>query len=104
MTGSGGQRRIPESYLAQLEVPLPPVEEQQRIAEVLDQADELRVKRRRAIAILDDLAESIFLDMFGAEAQFQSCRLGEVAEIVSGITKGRKVPDGVELRTIPRRP
>lgn len=65
MTGSAGQRRVPESFLAELTFPLPSVAEQRRIAEVLDGVDVLREKRRRAIALLDDLARSIFLDMFG---------------------------------------
>ncbi|MEU8314180.1 restriction endonuclease subunit S [Micromonospora sp. NPDC048887] len=46
-------------------LPLPPIHEQRRIAEVLDRADELRAMRREAITRLDDLSQSIFLDMFG---------------------------------------
>ncbi|MET8837083.1 restriction endonuclease subunit S [Micromonospora sp. NPDC004540] len=47
-----------------LTIPLPPLEEQRRIAEVLDRADELRAKRREALAHLGDLTQSIFLEMF----------------------------------------
>ncbi|MFD7324696.1 restriction endonuclease subunit S [Streptomyces sp. NPDC059875] len=65
MTGSGGQRRVPEAFLRALSVPLPSLAEQQRIAAVLDQVDALRTKRRQAITLLDDLAQSAFLDMFG---------------------------------------
>jgi len=65
MTGSGGQRRVPENYLAKLQIPLPPLTEQRRIAAVLDKADELRAKRRTALAALDTLTQSIFLEMFG---------------------------------------
>lgn len=43
----------------------PPLPEQRRIAAILDHADTLRAKRRQVIAHLDDLAQSIFLDMFG---------------------------------------
>lgn len=46
-------------------ISLPPLEEQRRIAAVLDQAEELRVKRRAAIALLDQLPQAIFLEMFG---------------------------------------
>ena len=46
-------------------IPLPPVGEQRRVAAILDKADELRAKRRAAIAQLDVLTQSIFLDMFG---------------------------------------
>jgi type I restriction enzyme S subunit len=44
---------------------LPPLEEQRRIAEILDRAEELRSKRREAIAQLDTLTQAIFLEMFG---------------------------------------
>ena len=68
MTGSAGQRRVPEHFLANLQVPLPPLSEQRRIAAILDQADELRAKRRAALKKLDELTQSIFLDMFGDPA------------------------------------
>jgi type I restriction enzyme S subunit len=38
----------------------PPLEEQRRIAEVLDRAEALRAKRRAALAQLDTLTQSIF--------------------------------------------
>ncbi len=43
----------------------PPLAEQRRIAEILDKADALRAKRRTALAQLDNLAQSIFVTMFG---------------------------------------
>jgi len=51
--------------LARYRFPLPPLPEQRRIAEILDKADALRAKRRAALAQLDTLTQSIFLDMFG---------------------------------------
>ena len=48
-----------------LPVPLPPLAEQKRIAGILDAADALRAKRREALAQLDALLQSTFLDMFG---------------------------------------
>jgi type I restriction enzyme, S subunit len=65
MTGSGGQRRVPTNFLSELEVHLPPLPEQRRIAAILDQAETLRTQRRTALALLDTLTQSIFLDMFG---------------------------------------
>jgi type I restriction enzyme S subunit len=51
-----------------LPLPLPPLAEQRRIAEVLDRAEALRAKRRAALAQLDSLTQAIFLDMFGDPA------------------------------------
>jgi type I restriction enzyme, S subunit len=46
-------------------VPLPPLEEQKRIAAILDKADRVRRKRQEAIRLTEELGRSIFLDMFG---------------------------------------
>jgi type I restriction enzyme S subunit len=48
-----------------LQIPLPPLDEQKRIAAILDAADELRAKRRQTLVELDTLIQSTFLDMFG---------------------------------------
>ena len=48
-----------------LQIPLPPLDQQKRIAGILDAADALRAKRREALAQLDTLLQSTFLDMFG---------------------------------------
>lgn len=52
--------------VARLEIPLPRLTEQRRIAAILDKADALRRKRKRAIELLDSLTQSIFLEMFVA--------------------------------------
>ena len=44
---------------------VPPLAEQNRIAGILDATDALRAERREALAQLDTLLQSIFLDMFG---------------------------------------
>jgi type I restriction enzyme S subunit len=46
-------------------IPLPPLPTQRKIAEVLDRADALRQRQRQIIAHYDQLAQSVFLDMFG---------------------------------------
>ena len=79
-------------------IPLPPLPEQRRIAAILDKADALRAQRRQAIAKLDQLLQSVFLEMFGDPVTnpkgWPSDRtLGDVSEIVSGITKGRIAKD-----------
>lgn len=46
-------------------IPLPPLEEQKRIAGILDAADRLRAQRRETLAQLDTLLQSTFLELFG---------------------------------------
>lgn len=65
MTGSAGQKRVPESFLSDLEIPLPPLPEQRRIAEVLDRVEGLRAKRWESIVATELLAQGIFRELFG---------------------------------------
>ena len=51
-----------------LEIPLPPLPEQKRIAAILDKADAVRRKRQQAIQLADDFLRAIFLNMFGDPA------------------------------------
>ncbi|SCG15046.1 type I restriction enzyme, S subunit [Micromonospora echinofusca] len=60
--------RLSPAELAKFTLPLPPLDEQRRIAEVLDRTDELLAKRREALAHLDDLIQCTFLDLFGNPA------------------------------------
>lgn len=69
-------------------LPLPSLPEQRRIAEILDKADALQVNRRAALAHLDTLTQSIFLDMFGDPATnpngIRKQPLGELLKLKSG--------------------
>jgi len=58
------QPQITRGPLLGVQVPLPPLSEQRRIAALLDQADELRRRRHKALQLLDTLSESIFYEMF----------------------------------------
>ena len=81
MTGSAGQQRVPRQFFEKLEIPLPPLAEQKRIAAILDQADELRRKRQRAIDRLNQLGQAIFYEMFGDLAS--SVMLADVCELIT---------------------
>ena len=58
-------KALPIAKLKQYKILLPPLEEQKRIAEILDKADRIRRKRQEAIRLTEELGRSIFLDMFG---------------------------------------
>lgn len=62
------QPQITRQGLTKIEIPLPPLTEQKRIAAILDKADALRRKRQQAIDLADQFLRSVFLDMFGDPA------------------------------------
>ncbi|MCE4935198.1 restriction endonuclease subunit S [Aliivibrio fischeri] len=67
-------------FLKELQIPLPPLEEQKRIAAILDKADAICQKRKQAIELADEFLRSVFLDMFGdipakiSKYSFSGCR------------------------------
>ena len=85
------RKSISLAALSGLSVPLPPLSEQRRIAAILDQADAVRAKQRQVLDHLDALTQSIFHEMFGARSA--TAQLKDVAEVTSGITKGRRTSD-----------
>ena len=89
--------RLGPKQLASFQIPLPPFEEQQRIAGILDAANALRTKRREALAQFDTLLQSTFLDMFGDPVinpmKWDTSALGKVGEVITGNTPSRKRPE-----------
>lgn len=87
----------------ELSFPLPPLAEQKRIAAVLDQVDALRVKRHEAIALLNGLTQSLFIEMFGDPEdnlkKWRSCSLGEL--ITTGPSNGLYKPAADYGRGVP---
>lgn len=66
VSGVGGSLlRARPAFVSKIKIALPPLEEQRRIASILDKADELRQKRQQAIEKLDQLLQATFIDMFG---------------------------------------
>ena len=90
-----GQPHIYGKDIENIEIPLPPIDTQRKIAAILDKAQELIDLRKAQIEKLDDFLRSVFLDMFGDPVTnpkgWEVDRLDNVAEIVSGVAKGRKL-------------
>lgn len=57
-----------DKYLDRIQIPIPPLPEQKRIANILNKAYSLRLKNKQLLAIYDELLQSTFLDMFGDPA------------------------------------
>ncbi|MET0793848.1 MAG: restriction endonuclease subunit S [Polyangiaceae bacterium] len=79
---SHGTTRLTSDRMDAFEIPIPPIAEQRRIAEVLDRAEALRTKRRATLAQLDTLTQSIFLDLFGAGSKWPIVGVGEACVLV----------------------
>ena len=87
VTGSA-QPKLNKKNLDSIKIPLPPLDEQKRIAAILDKADAIRRKRQQAIDLADDFLRSVFLDMFGDPRVNPKCwterTWGEVLKIING--------------------
>ena len=96
-TVTGTIQNLSLAQVGGLLVPLPPLPEQLRIAAILDQADALRAKRRDALAQLDSLTQSIFIEMFG-DVDGKGWSISSVADIANA-SKGsiRTGPFGSQL-------
>jgi type I restriction enzyme S subunit len=78
--------------IREIDVDLPALGEQRRIAAILDQADALRAKRRKALAQLDSLTQSIFIEMF--EDALSSPERMNLGELVTGFRYGTSEKSG----------
>jgi len=84
-------------------IPLVGVDRQRWIADVLDRVDTLRAWRQHAVTELDALASSVFTELLDEFLDSPGCtlrNLGDVADIASGVTKGRKLSAG-SVREVP---
>jgi len=63
------------SGLEKVEIPVPPIDEQRKIAAVLEKADTLHRQRQESIGLTEKLLQSVFLDMFGDPAEQPQSRL-----------------------------
>ena len=79
--------------IKKIQIEIPPLAEQQRIAEILDKAELVKRKRHLAIERLDELIQSVFLEIFDDpitnKNQFQIKKLHEVGNLDRGVSKHR---------------
>ena len=94
---SGSMRNVSQATIRRCPIPLPPLAEQKRIAGILDAADALRARRREALAQLDTLLQSTFLDMFGDPVTnpmgWEVVAFTEVGQFISGGTPSKSRDD-----------
>jgi type I restriction enzyme S subunit len=79
------QPQITRGPLLTYKIPLPPLEEQRRIAGILDQADALCRLRTRALDKLNTLGQAIFHEMFEDNSDVPRELLGDLIEARSSL-------------------
>ena len=95
------QAVITREMLQDIEFGLPPLAEQQRISALLDLVDNLLHKREQAITKLDELVQSVFMDMLSQKNNFTTEeRLGDICDVRDGTHGSPKyVNEGMPLVT-----
>ena len=94
---------VSKSKFEKLQIPLPPLKEQKRIAAILDQADVLRRLRQRSIDRLNSLGQAIFYEMFGDPVSNpMGWPIGAIRDLVSEVKygtsqKAHSEPDGLPM-------
>jgi len=103
--GGAAQPNISTKEISDFKIPLPPLDQQKKIAAILDAADAYRQKTKALIEKYDELTQSLFLDMFGDPVTnpkgWDKIKLSELHKISSGGTPSRKINDYYENGTIP---
>ena len=100
------QSNINATIVKRLLVPIPPLEEQKKIVEILQFADYLKERRREAIKLIDKIVMSVFYDMFGDPATnpkgWEVKKLEEIGGVRSGSINPQRYPEEkFELYSIP---
>ena len=93
-------KTLNKATLSEMEIDVCPIKKQREIVAVLDKMMRVLVNREKELFLLDNLIKARFVEMFENKTEYDQFRLEEIADIVSGITKGRKTKCG-ELREVP---
>ena len=82
------RQKLTQAEMRKMEIPLPPLDEQRRIAAVLDKVTGLIAKRRQQLEMLDELVKARFVEMFGDPVsnphKWQKVALSDVAAVHIG--------------------
>lgn len=88
LSQGAAQPGVNATKLASVRVPVPHVEEQRRIAAILDKAESARRKRQGAIRLIDAFLRSVFIDMFGPPDESSKWPQSPVENMVASIESG----------------
>lgn len=81
-----------KSNFERIKIPLPPLPEQQRIADILDKAEAINQKREQALVLCDEFLRATFLDMFGDPVSNpKGWEVEKLDEVISSIKAGKSL-------------
>ena len=90
-------KAITQETLKKVEIPLPPLDDQIRIAHLLGKVEGLIAQRKENLQQLDDLLKSVFLEMFGDPVlngkRWKTLPFPEIGKFISGATPSKSRPD-----------
>lgn len=88
-TGTAGQQRVPTDFLSHAKIPVPPLSEQHRIVEILNEARDIYCLRTQAEDLTTKLIPALFYDMFSdlmpKESECERPRLNTIADVQGGL-------------------
>jgi type I restriction enzyme S subunit len=100
LTGDKDRAGLNMPLIRGIEIPLPPIDKQKRIAAILDKADAIRRKRQETLTLTENLIQSTFIDMFGDPKlnpkSLPKKPLGDLIKVKSGngLTAKEMSPNG----------
>ena len=82
MVGTSGRQRVQNDVLAKMELSLPPLYQQKKIADILSSLDEKIELNRRMNETLEQLGQALFRHYFVDNSEVDSWESGEVSDVV----------------------
>jgi|TARA_R100000808_G_scaffold20878_1_gene45073 type I restriction enzyme S subunit len=88
MTAGATIPHIQRNLLMSMAIPFPPLEEQKRIAEILNEAEEIKKLREEADKKTEELIPAIFHEMFGDDSKYKQVPFGNLVDKKNGLVRG----------------
>ncbi len=85
------RQKLTQADMRKMEIPFPPLDEQRKIAAVLDKVSDLIAKRRRQLEKLDEMVKSRLIEMFGnPKSNPNSYPISQLSEHIKFLTSGSR--------------
>ena len=77
------RQKLTQADMRKMEIPFPPLDEQRKIAAVLDKVSDLIAKRRRQLEKLDEMVKSRFIELFGDTPDNEKQTMADICKIIT---------------------